>query len=130
MGARVADAYPTHTEPNEASGFRYGPQSIGVDIFFDGATSLVGLPEHTNNLRLTSLTNKNEPYRFFNLDVFEYELDSGMGLYGAIPMVAPRSRAIAGCRDLGTRNPELHAAHQASSSNRNCTCTSASGCSQ
>ena len=28
-----------------------------------------------------------EPYRLYNLDVFEYEVDSRFGLYGAIPMV-------------------------------------------
>ena len=28
-----------------------------------------------------------EPYRLYNLDVFEYEVDSTFGLYGAIPMV-------------------------------------------
>ena len=28
-----------------------------------------------------------EPFRLYNLDVFEYEVDSTFGLYGAIPMV-------------------------------------------
>lgn len=27
-----------------------------------------------------------DPYRLFNLDVFEYEPDSEMALYGAIPL--------------------------------------------
>ena len=45
------------------------------------------MPEHTNKLLLSSLSSMEEPYRFFNLDVFEYELDSAMALYGAIPMV-------------------------------------------
>src|SRR5580698_3326035 len=31
--------------------------------------------------------NYNEPYRLYNLDVFEYELDSPMTLYGAIPFM-------------------------------------------
>ena len=32
-----------------------------------------------------------EPYRLYNLDVFEYELDSRMALYGSIPvMIAHR----------------------------------------
>lgn len=28
-----------------------------------------------------------EPYRLYNLDVFEYDLDSPMSLYGAVPYV-------------------------------------------
>ena len=28
-----------------------------------------------------------EPYRLFNLDVFEYELNSKMALYGSIPFM-------------------------------------------
>jgi len=28
-----------------------------------------------------------EPYRLYNLDVFEYELDSRMALYGSIPVL-------------------------------------------
>lgn len=28
-----------------------------------------------------------EPYRLYNLDVFEYELDSPMALYGSIPVL-------------------------------------------
>lgn len=32
-----------------------------------------------------------EPYRLYNLDVFEYELDSPMALYGAVPVVYAHS---------------------------------------
>lgn len=28
-----------------------------------------------------------EPYRLYNLDVFEYELDNPMALYGAVPVM-------------------------------------------
>lgn len=28
-----------------------------------------------------------EPYRLYNLDVFEYELDNGMAIYAAIPVL-------------------------------------------
>src|SRR6266576_4508354 len=31
--------------------------------------------------------NYNEPYRLYNADVFEYELDSPMTLYGSIPFM-------------------------------------------
>lgn len=30
---------------------------------------------------------KSDPYRLFNLDVFEYELDNEMALYGSIPFM-------------------------------------------
>jgi len=28
-----------------------------------------------------------DPYRLYNLDVFEYELDNVMALYGAVPVM-------------------------------------------
>jgi len=28
-----------------------------------------------------------DPYRLYNLDVFEYEVDSKMALYGSIPLM-------------------------------------------
>ncbi len=30
---------------------------------------------------------ESEPYRLYNLDVFEYNLDSTFGLYGSIPLM-------------------------------------------
>ena len=37
-----------------------------------------------------------EPYRLFNLDVFEYDLNNGMALYGSIPyMLAHRYGKLA-----------------------------------
>lgn len=63
----------------------YGPAAIGVDVAFAEATQgLYGLPEHATGLKLKSY---DEPYRLFNLDVFEYELDEPMALYGAIPIL-------------------------------------------
>jgi mannosyl-oligosaccharide alpha-1,3-glucosidase len=38
----------------------------------------------------------NDPYRLYNLDVFQYDLDSPMALYGSIPfMLAHRKGASA-----------------------------------
>ena len=45
-----------------------------------------GLRHYCNNLNLLNLRD-GDPYRMYNLDVFEYELDSRMALYGAIPAV-------------------------------------------
>ena len=63
-----------------------GPAGVGIDVSFEGANDIFGLAEHATGLGLAE--NKlAEPYRFFNLDVFEYALDVPMALYGAIPLV-------------------------------------------
>mmetsp|Transcript_70275 Transcript_70275/g.153116 ORF Transcript_70275/g.153116 Transcript_70275/m.153116 type:complete len:1025 (-) Transcript_70275:100-3174(-) len=62
-----------------------GPASLGMDVTFEGdVPSLFGLPEHMTK---ASLPFYDEPYRFFNLDVFEYENNEPMALYGAVPMI-------------------------------------------
>lgn len=74
-----------------------GPKSIGVDISFTKSKAIYGIPEHASSLALKSTRGFDEnskkvftdsdPYRLFNLDVFEYELDSTMALYGTIPIM-------------------------------------------
>jgi alpha 1,3-glucosidase len=72
-----------------------GRQSLSSDIIFPQCQSLYGLPEHTTGLQLIetmkivggNFTTPNEPYRLYNLDVFEYELDSTVALYGSMPFV-------------------------------------------
>ncbi|XP_075262782.1 neutral alpha-glucosidase C-like [Convolutriloba macropyga] len=63
-----------------------GPASVGMDIGFPGFKHVYGVPEHADSFNLRN-TLDGEPYRLYNLDVFEYELDSRMALYGAIPAV-------------------------------------------
>jgi len=60
----------------------HGPSAVGVDVAFIGVEHVYGLPEHAAPMPLPSYP---EPYRFFNLDVFEYELDNEMALYGTVP---------------------------------------------
>lgn len=79
-----------------------GPQSIGIDVSFLGAAAVYGIPEHATSFALknTDGTNGgyNEPYRLFNLDVFEYDLDVPMALYGAVPFMVshnPNAEAYA-----------------------------------
>ncbi|KAG9457079.1 hypothetical protein H6P81_001587 [Aristolochia fimbriata] len=76
----------------------YGPQSISFDVSFYGADFVYGIPEHAS----TSLALKptrgpgvefSEPYRLFNLDVFEYEHESPFGIYGSIPFMLAHGRA-------------------------------------
>lgn len=73
------ETFKTHTDskPN-------GPESIGLDISFHNFEYVYGIPEHADSFALKSTSNT-DPYRLFNLDVFEYEINSPMALYGSIP---------------------------------------------
>ncbi|KAF7271187.1 hypothetical protein GWI33_015912 [Rhynchophorus ferrugineus] len=65
-----------------------GPSAIAADFNFPNAERVYGLPEHGDSLSLKSTQQNNlDPYRLYNLDVFEYELDSTMAIYGAVPVV-------------------------------------------
>ncbi|GAB0095795.1 neutral alpha-glucosidase AB [Sergentomyia squamirostris] len=63
-----------------------GPEAIALDFTFPQAEVLFGIPEHADSFALKP-TLGTEPYRLYNLDVFEYELDNGMALYGSIPVI-------------------------------------------
>lgn len=95
------ESFGGHTDKKQ-----FGPSSIGLDIAFhtSGASAtnkrgLYGIPEHASDFLLKNTLEDNgdqekkvlaDPYRLYNLDVFEYELDETMALYGAIPLlVAP-----------------------------------------
>eukprot|EP01018_Ginkgo_biloba_P019091 Gb_13061 [translate_table: standard] len=68
----------------------YGPQSISLDVSFHGARHVYGIPEHATSLALKPTRGpdiESEPYRLFNLDVFEYLSESPFGLYGSIPFM-------------------------------------------
>ncbi|KAM3176995.1 hypothetical protein ACTXT7_005414 [Hymenolepis weldensis] len=64
----------------------HGPTSIGLDFTFHGFEHVFGIPEHADSFSLRD-TNKTDPYRLFNLDVFEYELNNPMALYGSVPLM-------------------------------------------
>lgn len=75
------ETFKSHTDskPN-------GPTSVGVDISFPGVEHVYGIPEHADSLNLKT-TKSTDPYRLFNLDVFEYELYNPMALYGSVPVM-------------------------------------------
>ncbi|WKY16061.1 hypothetical protein Q1695_001054 [Nippostrongylus brasiliensis] len=74
----------------------HGSSSIGVDIAFIGMKFAFGIPEHAESYALRD-TKHYEPYRLYNLDVFEYELNNPMALYGSIPyMVALNTKRTVG----------------------------------
>lgn len=61
----------------------FGPQSVGADITFHDNLGLYGLPQHSSSFRLkTTVSGEySEPYRLFNLDVFEFATDKPSALY-------------------------------------------------
>lgn len=63
-----------------------GPSAVAMDFTFPGAEQAYGVPLHADFFALRN-TKGIDPYRLFNLDVFEYELENGMSLYGAIPVL-------------------------------------------
>ncbi|KNE70216.1 hypothetical protein AMAG_15185 [Allomyces macrogynus ATCC 38327] len=72
------------TKPN-------GPRSFGFDVTFPETAHAYGLAEHAADFNLPSTRGPGakyaDPYRLYNLDVFEYNLDSPMALYGSVPLV-------------------------------------------
>jgi len=81
----VSETFSGHTDP-----VPFGPTSVGVDVAFPGARAVFGLAEHASKFALKPTRGGggayDEPYRFYNLDVFEYDLDVPMALYGTIPL--------------------------------------------
>ncbi|XP_057495532.1 probable glucan 1,3-alpha-glucosidase [Actinidia eriantha] len=75
----------------------YGPQSISFDVSFFEADFVYGIPEHATSLALKPTSGpgveESEPYRLFNLDVFEYIHESPFGIYGSIPVMISHGKA-------------------------------------
>lgn len=67
-----------------------GPSSVGMDFSFIGFDNMYGLAEHADHLSLRNTRNI-DPYRLYNLDVFEYELDNNMAIYASIPYLIAQS---------------------------------------
>lgn len=63
-----------------------GPSAVALDFTFHQANILFGIPEHADSFALKTTTGS-EPYRLYNLDVFEYILESTMALYGSVPVI-------------------------------------------
>jgi len=89
------------TKPN-------GPTSVGLDIAFPNSNHIFGLPEHASSTELKTTFGKErhyqEPFRLYNLDVFEYELDETMSLYGHVPLVVSHSK-VTGTAGIFWFNP-------------------------
>jgi alpha 1,3-glucosidase len=90
-----------------------------MDITFVQSSDVYGIPEHASTLSLkttrqgliyisgqTSINSiyrgedagYTQPYRLYNFDVFEHELDSPMALYGSVPfMLSHKKQGSSGC---------------------------------
>lgn len=80
------ETFKTHTDSKP-----HGPMSVGMDFSFVDFDHLYGLPEHADSFSLRNTKGSTDPYRLFNLDVFEYEINNPMALYGSVPMVVAHS---------------------------------------
>ena len=73
-----------------------GPEAVALDINFPGYQHVYGAAEHTGPLSLKETRGGDgkysDPYRLYNSDVFEYELDSPMTLYGSIPFMQAQKK--------------------------------------
>ncbi|XP_035208947.1 neutral alpha-glucosidase AB-like isoform X2 [Stegodyphus dumicola] len=74
----------TDSKPN-------GPSSVGMDFSFIGFNHVYGIPEHADVFPLRTTKGSTDPYRLYNLDVFEYELNNPMAIYGSIPFMIAHS---------------------------------------
>ncbi|KAG5181198.1 hypothetical protein JKP88DRAFT_273278 [Tribonema minus] len=74
----------------------FGATSVGMDVWFPGSQELYGIPEHAASMALkakpATAPVTATPTALYTLDVFEYELDVPMALYGAIPLASEPRR--------------------------------------
>ena len=61
-------------------------QAVAMDFTFHDTDNVYGIPEHADRFSLQDTSNT-DPYRLYNLDVFEYELWNPMALYAAVPFM-------------------------------------------
>jgi len=74
-----------------------------MDVTFVDYEHVYGIPEHASSFALKTTSGEDggysEPYRLYNLDVFEYELDTPASLYGSIPFMYAHKRTSEGSSD-------------------------------
>lgn len=69
-----------------------GPESVALDVFFPGSKHVYGIPEHADSMNLRTTKNQGDPYRLFNVDIFEYETNSVFPMYGSIPFMISQQK--------------------------------------
>ncbi|KIJ51385.1 glycoside hydrolase family 31 protein [Sphaerobolus stellatus SS14] len=93
-----------------------GPESLSLDVSFPYHGHVYGIPEHATRMDLPTTTGPNavysEPYRLYNLDVFEYLANSPMSLYGAVPLLhAHSASSTVGFLDLVASETWIDVSH-------------------
>uniref|UniRef100_A0A7N6BM35 Neutral alpha-glucosidase AB n=1 Tax=Anabas testudineus TaxID=64144 RepID=A0A7N6BM35_ANATE len=83
---KVEDGMWEETFKSHSDSKPNGPSAVSLDFSLPGVEHVYGIPEHADNLRLKT-TDNGDPYRLYNLDVFQYELYNPMALYGAVPVM-------------------------------------------
>ncbi|KAH3672527.1 hypothetical protein WICMUC_004212 [Wickerhamomyces mucosus] len=78
---------------SKADTLPFGPESVALDVTFQGFKHVYGIPEHADSLSLRDTT-ASEPYRLYNVDIFEYEVDSRLPMYGAIPLLVAHKPGV------------------------------------
>ncbi len=96
-GAEDPEGWWDETFKSHKDSKKRGPEGISFDISWPSHTDVFGLPERATSLSLKSTVDAGgnpiaEPYRLYNLDVFEYLAESNFGLYGSIPMMYAHSQ--------------------------------------
>uniref|UniRef100_A0A8C9ZHG4 Glucosidase II alpha subunit n=1 Tax=Sander lucioperca TaxID=283035 RepID=A0A8C9ZHG4_SANLU len=83
---KVEDGMWEETFKSHSDSKPNGPSAVSLDFSLPGVEHVYGIPEHADTLRLKT-TDNGDPYRLYNLDVFQYELYNPMALYGAVPVM-------------------------------------------
>lgn len=80
-------AYKDSFKDTKSDTLKFGPESVALDVSFVGYSNVYGIPQHGDRLSLADTSNR-EPYRLFNVDIFEYPADaSSYPMYGSIPFM-------------------------------------------
>ncbi|KAL3163000.1 hypothetical protein ABBQ32_009432 [Trebouxia sp. C0010 RCD-2024] len=87
------ETFKSHTDSKP-----HGPEAISFDLSFPRVQHVYGLPEHATSFALKPTIGSNgstsDPYRLYNLDVFEHAADSPFGLYGSIPLLLAHKQGL------------------------------------
>ncbi|OZC07253.1 glycosyl hydrolase, family 31 [Onchocerca flexuosa] len=89
--AKGAEGFWEEDFKNHHDSKPFGSSSVGIDLSFIGYKFIYGLPEHADSFALRSTTSV-DPYRLYNLDVFEFEVNELMSLYGAVPFLLAHNK--------------------------------------
>lgn len=87
------DSFHDSFKDSKGDSLPFGPESVALDVTFEGFSHVYGIPEHADSLVLKDTTH-GEPYRLYNVDIFEYETDSRLSMYGAIPYLVAHKKGL------------------------------------